>query len=154
MFILLFVTVTVSFFFKFLVIRKEKQRKIKNFFNTFDQVNSSLKTATQTIYDILSVIEIEVHIGITERVNLLERHIKILRNCINHLSILKENCVEPEIKNACLDSMIVLEHAVKKVKIQLFNMSYIAHDFRDCFLKLTENRLKLIKLEKELTRWS
>lgn len=117
-------------------------------------MNGSLKTATQTIYDILSVIEIEVHIGITERVNLLERHIKILKNCINHLSILKENCVEPEIKNACLDSMIVLEHAVKKVKIQLFNMSYIAHDFRDCFLKLTENRLKLIKLEKELTRWS
>jgi hypothetical protein len=150
--IILLVIVTVSFLYKFQILRKKKQRKIINFYKTFDQLNSSLKIATQTLYDILSVIENEVQTGISERVNLLERQINTLSNCINQLSIIKENCLEPEMRKTCLDSMAVLQHAVKKSTIQLFNMSFIAHDFRDYFLKVTEYRLKVIKLEKEFTR--
>lgn len=150
-YIILLAIVTVLYFFKFQILRKEKQRKINDFFKTIDQLNSSLKTATQTLYDILSVVEIEVHMGISERVNLLEGHIKTLDNCINNLRKIKANSVQPEISKACLDSIIVLEHAVKKVKIQLFNMSFIAHDFRDYFLKVAEYRLKLIKVEKEFS---
>jgi hypothetical protein len=150
-FVFMILVAAVLFFFK-IHQRKEKQRKINNFFKTFYQLNDLLKTATQTLYDILSIVEIEVNMGISERVNLLEKHIKTLSNCINQLSTIKDNCVEPELRKACLNSIIVLEHAVKKVKIQLFNMSFLAHDFRDYFLKVTENRLKLINLEKEIPK--
>jgi hypothetical protein len=148
-FLILLVIVTVSFFFKLQELRKV--RKIKNFMKAFHQLNYSLKTATQTLYDILSVVEIGV-LGITERVNLLEKHVKTLNYCINHMNIIKGNCVEPEIRKTCLDSIFVLEDAVKKSTIQLLNMSFITHDFRDYFLKITVYRLKLINLEKEFNK--
>ncbi|MFJ5762725.1 hypothetical protein ACIQAA_27070 [Neobacillus sp. NPDC093182] len=150
-YIILLAIVTVSFLFIFQILRKEKQMKINNFFKTFDQLNSSLKIATQTLYDILSVVENEVQTGISERVNLLERQIDTLSNCIYQLSIIKENCLLPEMRETCVHTMALLQHAVKKTTIQLFNMGFIAHDFRDYFLKVTEYRLKLIKLEKEFT---
>lgn len=118
----------------------------------FHQLNNLLKTAPQSLYDILSVIEIEVHIGIPERVNLLEGQVKSLNYCINQLNIINENCVEHELRKACMDSIYVLEHAVKKTTIQLFNMSFISHDFRDYFLKVTEIRLKLIQIEKKFNK--
>jgi hypothetical protein len=150
-FLILLVIVTVSFFFKLQELRKVRVRKINNFLKAFHQLNYSLKTATQTLYDILSVVEIEV-IDIAERVNLLEKHVKTLNYCINHLNNIKGNCVEPELRKTCLDSIFVLDDAVKKTTIQLFNMSLIAHDFRDYFLKITEYRLKLINLEKEFNK--
>jgi hypothetical protein len=151
-FLILLVIVTVSFFFKLQELRRERARKINNFLKAFHQMSYSLKTATQTLYDILTVVEIEVHVGISERVNLLEKHVKTLNYCINHLNLIKENCVEPEIRKTCLDSIFVLEHAVKKTTIQLFNMSFIAHDFRDSFLKITEYRLKLINSQKKFNK--
>jgi hypothetical protein len=151
-YLLLFLIVTISFFLKLQELRKERVKKFNDFLQTFHQLNDSLKTATQTLYDILSVVETEVHIGISERVNLLEKHVKTLNYCINHLNIINGNSVEPEIRKTCLDSIFVLEHAVKKTTIQLFNMNFIAYDFRDFFLKITEYRLKLINLEKEFNK--
>jgi hypothetical protein len=133
-------------------LRKERLNKFNDFLQAFRQLNDSLKTATQTLYDILSVVETEAHIGISERVSLLEKHVKTLNYCINHLNIINGNSVEPEIRKTCLDSIFVLEHAVKKTTIQLFNMNFIAYDFRDFFLKITEYRLKLINLEKEFNK--
>ncbi|MDF2792088.1 MAG: hypothetical protein K0S80_5190 [Neobacillus sp.] len=95
----------------------------------------------------ISVVEIDIHIGISERVNILESQVKSLNYCINQLNLINENCVEHELRNACMDSIFILEHAVKKTTIQLFNMKFISHDFRDYFLKVTEIRLKLIHLE-------
>jgi hypothetical protein len=151
-FLILLVIVTVSFFFKLQELRRKRARKINNFLKSFHQMSYSLKTATLTLYDILTVVEIEIHVGISERVNLLEKHVKTLNYCINQLNFIKENCVEPEIRKICLDSILILERTVKKTTIQLFNMSFIAHDFRDCFLKITEYRLKLINYRRNLTR--
>jgi hypothetical protein len=86
-FLILLVIVTVPFFFKLQVLRRERAKKINNFSKGFHQLNYSLKTATQTLYDILSVVEIGV-LGITERINLLEKHVKTLNYCINHLNII------------------------------------------------------------------
>ncbi|MFB3164615.1 hypothetical protein ABLO26_24965 [Neobacillus sp. 179-J 1A1 HS] len=152
MFLLVLVIVTVSFFLKRQALHKERARKINDYLKSFHQLNNSLKTATQTLYDILSVVENEVHIGISERVNLLENHIEILNNCINHLNMISGNSVVHDIRKTCLDSKFVLEQAVKKTLGQLFNMNFIEHDLRDYFLKITEYRLNLIRLEKEFNK--
>ncbi|MEH7495156.1 hypothetical protein [Neobacillus niacini] len=151
-YLLLFLIVIISFFLKLQELRKVRLNKFNDFLQAFRQLDDSLKTATQTLYDILSVVETEAHIGISERVRLLEKHVKTLNYCINHLNIINGNSVEPEIRKTCLDSIFVLEHAVKKTTIQLFNMNFIAYDFRDFFLKITEYRLKLINLEKEFKK--
>jgi hypothetical protein len=150
--LLVLIIVVVSLFLKRQALKKERVSIINDFLKSFHQLNDSLKTATQTLYDILSVVENEVHIGISERVNLLENHIKILNYCINHLNMISGNSVVPDIRKTCLDSIFVLEQAIKKTLVQLFNMNFIVHDFRDYFLKITEYRLNLIKLEKEFNK--
>jgi hypothetical protein len=151
-FLLVLLIITVSFFLKRHALDKERVWKINDFSKSLYQLNDSLKTATQTLYDILTVVENEDDICISERVNLLENHIKILNYCINHLNMVSGNSVVPDIRKTCLESIFVLEQAVKKTLVQLLNMNFIEHDFRDYFLKITEYRLNIIKLEKEFNK--
>jgi hypothetical protein len=148
--LLLSVIVTVIFIFKHYELREKRVKKLN--FKAFHQLNHLLKNATQSLCDILLVVESEVHICISERVNLLEEQVESLNYCINELNIIIENCVEHELRKACMDSIFILEHAVKKTTIQLFNMSFITHDFLDYFLKITAIRLKVIHLEKKFNK--